>query len=44
MMQYIRRILSDPRSFCYLTYTRDPVRRFVTIERTVGKVMSTLQF
>jgi hypothetical protein len=37
-------ILSDPRLSCYLTYTCDPVRRTVTVERTVGKVMSTLQF
>lgn len=37
-------ILSNPRSSCYLTYTCDPVRRIVTVERTVGKVMSTLQF
>ena len=37
-------ILSDPRLSRYLTYTCDPVRRIVTVERTVGKVMSTLQF
>jgi hypothetical protein len=29
---------------CYLTYTCDPVRRNVTVERTVGKVLFTLQF
>jgi hypothetical protein len=38
------RILSDPRLFCYLTYTCDPVARVVTVERTVGKVMATLTF
>jgi len=37
-------ILSDPRLSCHLTYTCDPVRRIVTVERTVGKVMFTLQF
>ena len=37
-------ILSDPRLSCYLTYTCDPVRRTVTVERTVGKAMLTLQF
>jgi RES domain len=37
-------ILSAPRLSCYLTYTCDPVRRIVTVERTVGKVMFTLQF
>jgi hypothetical protein len=38
------RILSDPRLFCYLTYTCDPAARVVTVERTVGKVMATLTF
>jgi hypothetical protein len=37
-------ILSDPKLFCYLTYTCDPTRRCVTVERTVGKVMSVLKF
>jgi hypothetical protein len=37
-------ICSNPRSSYYLTYTCDPVRRIVTVERTVGKVMFTLQF
>jgi len=37
-------VLSNPRSYCYLTYTCDPVRRTVTVERTVGKIMFTLQF
>jgi hypothetical protein len=37
-------ILSDPRLSCYLTYTCDPVRREVTVERTVGKVMTVLRF
>lgn len=37
-------ILSEPRLFCYLTYTCDPVRRVVTVERTVGKVMAVLNF
>lgn len=37
-------ILSNPRPYCYLTYTCDPVRRIVTVERTAGKVMVTLQF
>jgi len=37
-------ILSDPRLSCHLTYTCDPVRRTVTVERTVGKVMLTLRF
>jgi hypothetical protein len=37
-------VLSDPRLSCYLTYTCDPVRRTVTVERTVGKVLFTLRF
>ena len=37
-------ILSDPGLFCYLTYTCDPVRREVTVERTVGKAMAVLRF
>jgi hypothetical protein len=37
-------ILSDPSLFCYLTYTFDPARRAVTVERTVGKVMAVLRF
>jgi hypothetical protein len=37
-------ILSDPVLFCYLTYTCDPARRVVTVERTVGKVMAVLKF
>ena len=35
-------ILSDPRLSCYLAYTCDPARREVTVERTVGKVMTVL--
>jgi len=37
-------ILSGPRLSCHLTCTCDPVRRTVTAERTVGKVMLTLRF
>lgn len=37
-------ILSDHRMHCYLTYICDPVRRIVTVERTVGDVMLTLKF
>ncbi|MFA6149390.1 MAG: RES family NAD+ phosphorylase [bacterium] len=37
-------ILSNPRLSCYLTYTCDPGRRIVTVERTVGKVLFTLRF
>lgn len=37
-------ILSEPGLFCYLTYTCDPVRRVVTVERTVGKVTAILKF
>jgi hypothetical protein len=36
------KILSDPRYFCYLAYTCDPVRRSVTVERTAGKVWRSL--
>lgn len=37
-------VLSDPRSFCYLTYFCDPVRRTVTVERQPGEVLTTLLF
>jgi len=37
-------ILSEPGLFCYLTYTCDPVRRVVTVERAVGKVTAVLKF
>lgn len=37
-------ILSEPRLFCYLTYTCDPVGRVVTVERAAGKVTATLTF
>jgi hypothetical protein len=37
-------ILSNPRSFCYLTYSCDPVQRTVTVERQPGEIVVTLQF
>ena len=44
LVAFFPAILSDPRLSCYLTYTCDPVRRSITVERTAGKVMSTLEF
>jgi len=37
-------ILSEPGLFCYLTYSCDPVKRVVKVERTAGKVMAVLKF
>jgi len=37
-------VLSDPRSFCYLIYSCDPVRRTVTVERLAGEILATLTF
>jgi hypothetical protein len=37
-------VLNNPRSFCYLTYSCDPVRRTVTIERQPGEILTTLEF
>jgi hypothetical protein len=37
-------VLSNPRSFCYLTYACDPVRRSVTVERQPGEVLMNLIF
>ena len=38
------KILSDPRLHCYLSYTYDPVRKTVSVERATGKVMAVLKF
>lgn len=37
-------VLSNPRSFCYLTYSCDPVRRMATVERQPGEILTTLRF
>ncbi len=37
-------VLSNPRSFCYLTYTCDPVQRVVTVERQPGEILTVLRF
>lgn len=38
------RVLSNPQSFCYLTYSCDPVHRAVTVERQPGEILTTLSF
>jgi len=37
-------VLSNPRSFCYLTYSCDPVQRTVSVERLPGEILTTLKF
>jgi len=37
-------VLSNPRSFCYLTYACDPVRRTVSVERQPGEVVAALEY
>jgi hypothetical protein len=37
-------VLSAPRSFCYLTYSCDPIQRAVTVERQPGEILATLMF
>ena len=37
-------VLSNPRSFCYLTYSCDPARRTVAVERQPGEILFTLKF
>lgn len=37
-------VLSSPRSFCYLTYSCDPVQRTVSVERQPGEMLATLEF
>lgn len=37
-------VLSNPRSFCFLTYACDPVRRTVAVERQPGEILTTLNF
>lgn len=37
-------VLSNPRSFCYLTYSCDPARRTVTVERQPGEILTTVMF
>ncbi len=37
-------VLSDPRPFCYLIYSCDPVRRMVTVERQPGEILTSLSF
>ncbi|NVN90004.1 MAG: RES family NAD+ phosphorylase [Desulfuromonadales bacterium] len=44
MVAFTPSILSDPRSFCYLTYSCDPIRRTVTIERQPGEILTVLEF
>jgi hypothetical protein len=37
-------VLSNPRSFCYLTYSCDPVQRTVSVDRQPGETLATLWF
>lgn len=37
-------VLSNARSFCYLTYSCDLTRRMVTVERQPGEILTTLGF
>lgn len=37
-------VLSNPRSFCFLTYSCDPVQRVVTVERQPGEILTSLRF
>jgi hypothetical protein len=37
-------VLNNPRSFCFLTYCCDPVRRTVKVERQPGEILATLEF
>ena len=37
-------VLGNPRPFCYLTYSCDPVQRTVTVERQSDKILATLKF
>lgn len=37
-------VLSDPRPFCYLTYSCDPLQRKVSVERMSGEVWATVRF
>jgi RES domain-containing protein len=37
-------VLSNPRPFCYLTYSCDPVQRTVTVERQPGEILTSLTF
>lgn len=36
------KVLNDPRNHCYLLYRYDPIRQYVEIERTIGKVFLTI--
>ncbi len=37
-------VLSHPRSFCYLTYSCDPVQKVVTVERQPGEILTVLRY
>ena len=37
-------VLDNPLTFCYLTYSCDPARRTVTVERKPGEILTTLMF